>query len=96
MNMIEIERALRELRYGFRIFKDYRGRRKVTIFGSARTAKTDPDYKQALHGRIKTLVFLFALILKDKLNCLSESNKAPTNSVSYTFWKYGIVTLSIT
>jgi uncharacterized protein (TIGR00730 family) len=43
-----LARALRELRYGFRIFKDYRDRRKVTIFGSARTPKDDPDYKQAL------------------------------------------------
>jgi uncharacterized protein (TIGR00730 family) len=44
-----LNRALRELRYGFRIFKSYRARRKVSIFGSARTPKTDPDYKIALH-----------------------------------------------
>jgi uncharacterized protein (TIGR00730 family) len=44
-----LARSLRELRYGFRIFQDYRSRRKVTIFGSARTPKEDPDYQQALH-----------------------------------------------
>jgi len=43
-----LSRAMRELRYGFRIFKDYRDRRKVTIFGSARTPKDHPEYKQAL------------------------------------------------
>ncbi|OGR93550.1 MAG: hypothetical protein A2992_05400 [Elusimicrobia bacterium RIFCSPLOWO2_01_FULL_59_12] len=43
-----LNRALRELRYGFRIFKNYRDRRKVTIFGSARTRSHDPDYKLAL------------------------------------------------
>lgn len=43
-----LARSLRELRYGFRIFRDYRNRRKVTIFGSARTPKTNPEYKQAL------------------------------------------------
>src|SRR4051812_38247808 len=43
-----LSRSLRELRYGFRIFKDYRGRRKVTIFGSARTPIDDPDYQQTL------------------------------------------------
>jgi len=43
-----LARSLRELRYGFRIFKEYRHRRKVTIFGSARTHKTDAEYKQAL------------------------------------------------
>ncbi len=42
-----LSRALRELRYGFRIFKPYRNRRKVTIFGSARTPAADPDYKMA-------------------------------------------------
>ncbi len=44
-----LSRALRELRYGFRIFKNYRDKRKVTIFGSARTPKTHPEYKQTLH-----------------------------------------------
>jgi uncharacterized protein (TIGR00730 family) len=43
-----LSRAFRELRYGFRIFQEYRDRRKVTIFGSARTPRTDPDYKQTL------------------------------------------------
>lgn len=42
-----LSRAMRELRYGFRIFKDYRDKRKVTIFGSARTPRTHPEYKQA-------------------------------------------------
>src|SRR5579864_9282764 len=44
-----LSRAMRELRYGFRIFKDYRDRRKVTMFGSARTPRDHPEYKQALH-----------------------------------------------
>ena len=43
-----LSRAMRELRYGFRIFKDYKDKRKVTIFGSARTPKDHPEYKQAL------------------------------------------------
>src|SRR5512140_1931369 len=43
-----LSRSMRELRYGFKIFKDYRDKRKVTIFGSARTHKDHPEYKQAL------------------------------------------------
>jgi uncharacterized protein (TIGR00730 family) len=39
--------AVRELRYAFRVFARFRGIRKVTIFGSARTAETDPAYRQA-------------------------------------------------
>jgi uncharacterized protein (TIGR00730 family) len=38
---------VRELRYAFRIFARFRGIRKVTAFGSARTAETDPVYRQA-------------------------------------------------
>jgi len=39
-----IARSLRELGRAFRIFAPYRDRRKVSIFGSARTPAGDPDY----------------------------------------------------
>lgn len=39
-----LSRTLRELRYAFKVFRPYRRRRKVTIFGSARTAPDHPDY----------------------------------------------------
>jgi uncharacterized protein (TIGR00730 family) len=39
--------AARELAYAFRVFARYRGIRKVTIFGSARTRVDDPAYRQA-------------------------------------------------
>src|SRR3984957_12395179 len=42
-----IQTALRELRYAFRIFAPYAHKRKVTIFGSARTAPNKPEYQQA-------------------------------------------------
>ena len=42
-----LSRSIRELRYGFRVFRPYRERRKVSIFGSARTRPSDIDYKQA-------------------------------------------------
>jgi len=40
--------ALRELVYAFRIFAPYRGIRKVTMFGSARTTGDQPEYQMAL------------------------------------------------
>lgn len=43
-----IQATIRELRYAFRVFAPYANRRKVTIFGSARTAPTKPEYVQAL------------------------------------------------
>jgi len=43
-----IQTAVRELRYAFRVFAPYADKRKVTIFGSARTAPGKPEYGQAL------------------------------------------------
>lgn len=39
--------ALKELRQALRVFADYRGIRKVSTFGSARTPPEDPAYRQA-------------------------------------------------
>lgn len=43
-----LSRTLRELRYAFSIFRPYRRRRKLTIFGSARTAEDHPEYLAAV------------------------------------------------
>jgi uncharacterized protein (TIGR00730 family) len=43
-----IQTALRELRYAFRLFAPYSDRRKVTIFGSARTKPDKLEYQQAV------------------------------------------------
>ncbi|MGQ0636177.1 MAG: TIGR00730 family Rossman fold protein [Planctomycetaceae bacterium] len=43
-----ISRALKELRYSFKIFKPYRLRRKITVFGSARTPPEARTYQMAL------------------------------------------------
>jgi uncharacterized protein (TIGR00730 family) len=41
-------RSFKELRYAFKIFKPYRNRRKVSIFGSARTPVAHPNYQLAV------------------------------------------------
>lgn len=43
-----LSRTLRELRYAFKVFRPYRHRRKVTIFGSSRTLPEAPAYQQAV------------------------------------------------
>jgi len=43
-----IQTALRELRYAFRLFAPYNDKRKVTIFGSARTKPDKQEYQQAV------------------------------------------------
>lgn len=42
-----IHTSLREMRRAFRVFSHYRGMRKVSTFGSARTAPGTPSYEQA-------------------------------------------------
>ncbi|MAV37233.1 MAG: TIGR00730 family Rossman fold protein [Planctomycetaceae bacterium] len=43
-----LSRTLRELRYAFKVFAPFRRRRKVTVFGSARTPAEHPSYVQAV------------------------------------------------
>ena len=48
-----INRTLREMRYTTRVFGPYRERKKVTIFGSARTRPEEPIYQKcARFGRL--------------------------------------------
>lgn len=48
-----ITAAVKELRYAYRVFGQYPDPHKVTIFGSARTPKTHPDYAAAVvFGRL--------------------------------------------
>jgi uncharacterized protein (TIGR00730 family) len=43
-----IARALKELRYAFKVFTPYRRQRKVTVFGSARLQPGHPAYEAAI------------------------------------------------
>ena len=43
-----IQTATRELRYAFKLFAPYADKRKVTIFGSARTQPSKVEYQQAV------------------------------------------------
>jgi uncharacterized protein (TIGR00730 family) len=42
-----VNAALKEIRYGFKVFSAYRDTRKVLIFGSARSRPSSPEYKMA-------------------------------------------------
>lgn len=43
-----LSRAMKELRYAFKVFTPYRRMRKVTVFGSARMPPSHPSYQQAV------------------------------------------------
>jgi uncharacterized protein (TIGR00730 family) len=40
-------RAMKEMRYAYRIFNQYTGTKRISIFGSARTPENHPDYQAA-------------------------------------------------
>jgi uncharacterized protein (TIGR00730 family) len=42
-----LNRTLKELRYAFKVFQTYRNRPKISMFGSARTQSSDPNYQLA-------------------------------------------------
>jgi uncharacterized protein (TIGR00730 family) len=57
-----LHRALKELRYAFRVFQPYRQHPKVSVFGSARTAPDDPNYQLALRFAQKLVEHEFMVI----------------------------------
>ena len=42
-----LNRALKDMRYAYRVFNVYEGTRKIAIFGSSRTPEEHPDYQAA-------------------------------------------------
>jgi len=57
-----IQTAIRELRYAFKLFAPYSDKRKVTIFGSARTAPNRMEYQQASEFAKKMVAAGFMVI----------------------------------
>ena len=57
-----IQTALRELRYSFRLFAPYASKRKVSIFGSARTQPDRVEYQQAVEFGHKIVAAGFMVI----------------------------------
>jgi uncharacterized protein (TIGR00730 family) len=57
-----IQTALRELRYSFRLFAPYAGRRKVSIFGSARMRPDSREYRQTVEFADKIVKAGFMVI----------------------------------
>ena len=53
-----VNRALKELRYAFRVFQPYEHCLKVSIYGSARTRPEDPDFQLAARfGRLSARLY---------------------------------------
>jgi uncharacterized protein (TIGR00730 family) len=57
-----IQTAIRELRYSFKLFSGYASKRKVTIFGSARTLPAQVEFQQAVEFSRKMAAAGFMVI----------------------------------
>ncbi len=47
LEMKMLTNSIKEIRYAFQIFQEYRGRRKISVFGSARKQPEDQEYQDA-------------------------------------------------
>ena len=77
-----IQTAVRELRYAYRLFAPYSHTRKVTIFGSARTAQNKMKYQQAAEFAKKIVAAGFIVITRTSPNIMQTRHKraGPENS----------------
>jgi len=57
-----LNRSMNELRYAARVFSNYRGIRKVCVFGSARTPETHPSYLAAVEFAQKMVAHKYMII----------------------------------
>jgi hypothetical protein len=57
-----LNRSMNELRYAARVFAGYRGIRKVSVFGSARTPEDDPAYQAAVEFARKMVAHGYMVI----------------------------------
>src|SRR6266852_4774723 len=73
-----IQTAVRELRYAFRLFAPYADKRKVTIFGSARTQPSRVEYQQGVEFGRKIAEAGFMVITGAGVGIMHEGYEALT------------------
>ncbi len=78
-----IQTANRELRYAFRLFAPYAHVRKVTIFGSARTAQTKQEYQQAIDFSRKVAAAGFMVITGAGPGIMQAGHEGATPEMSF-------------
>ncbi len=78
-----IQTANRELRYAFRLFAPYAHVRKVTIFGSARTAQARLEYQQAVDFSRKIAAAGFMVITGAGPGIMQAGHEGATPEMSF-------------
>ena len=78
-----LNRNIKELRYAFRIFSEYRDVRKVVIFGSSRTLENQPEYQMAEEFSRKIAQKNFMVITGAGNGIMQASNKGAGKDHSF-------------
>ncbi|MFY9268872.1 MAG: LOG family protein [Candidatus Manganitrophaceae bacterium] len=77
-----IHSALKEMRYGFKLYAPYKDRRKVSVFGSARTKETEPVYAYAAEfgKKISEAGFMVITGAGEGIMCAAQKGAGRGNS----------------
>ncbi|MFQ5579299.1 MAG: LOG family protein [Nitrospiria bacterium] len=77
-----IHQALKEIRYGFKLFSPYQNRKKISIFGSARSNPAEPIYGQAAEfsRKIATKGFMVITGAGEGIMRAAQDGAGPGNS----------------
>ena len=78
-----LNRNIKELRYAFRVFSEYRDVRKVVIFGSSRTLENQPEYQMAEEFSRKIAQKNFMVITGAGNGIMQASNKGAGKDRSF-------------
>ncbi len=78
-----INKSLKEMRYANNVFRPYRHRRKVTVFGSARTKSNEPEYKAAVEFSQKMAEHEFMSITGAGPGIMAASQEGATAANSF-------------
>lgn len=78
-----INSALKELRYSFKVFSPYREKRKVTVFGSARSEEDSPEYRKAEEFSKKIVKQGFMVITGAGGGVMEAANKGAGKGKSF-------------
>ncbi len=83
LNLKIMDRALHELRKGFKTFQPYEGRRKIAVFGSARSPEDSRSYQMAVDTGKKLVEAGFMVVTGAGPGIMEASNRGAGRENSF-------------
>ncbi len=78
-----INASVKEMRYAFNVFSKYRDRKKVSVFGSARTPPDDPNYRLAKEFGRRMAAFGWMVVTGAGPGIMSAANEGAGQESSF-------------